>query len=96
MEIETPGKTPKRESLGRHTVESYAVSKWLVRSPVFEMRVGTIFDLETEAEVINFMSAELLETFQAHWLLRGVITGLFTVELFDLFYLKLQVDWKLF
>jgi len=29
-------------------------------------------------------------------MMRGVVTGLFTVELFDLVYFKLQADWKVF
>ena len=68
---------------------SYAQSKWLVDSDALEVRVAALYDLETEVEVIQERLYELLTSFAAHWVIRGVATGLLTFEFADLFYIKL-------
>ena len=60
------------------------------------MRAAALYDLETEVEVIQERLLELLTSFAAHWVIRGVVTGLITAEIADLFYFKLQMDVKAF
>lgn len=74
---------------GSHKVGSYAQSKWLIDSDAIEVRVAALYDLETEIEVIQEQLYELLTNFAAHWVIRGVVTGLATIEIADLFYIKL-------
>ena len=83
-------------SSGNRKVGSYAQSKWLVDSDVLEVRAAALYDLETEVEVIQERLYELLTSFAAHWVVRGVVTGLVTAEIADLFYVKLQADVKAF
>ena len=86
----------KKISPGSHKVGSYSKSKWLVDSPAFEIRSVVLVDLETEIEAVQERLFELLTSFTAHWVIRGVGTGLITMELVDLFYIKLQMDVKAF
>ena len=83
-------------SSGNRKVGSYAQSKWLVDSDVLEVRAAALYDLETEVEVIQERLYELLTSFAAHWVVRGVVTGLVTAEIADLFYVKFQTDVKAF
>ena len=81
---------------GNKKVGSYAQSAWLVDSDLLEVRAAALYDLETEVEVIEERLFELLTSFAAHWVIRGVATGLITFEIADLFYVKLQTDVKAF
>ena len=77
-----------KATAANHKVGSYSKSKWLVDSDVLEVRAAVLYDLETEVEVIQERLYELLTNFAAHWVIRGVATGLVTAEIADLFYLK--------
>ena len=48
-----------------------------------------LVDLETEVELVQERLYALMTSFTAHWVIRGVGTGLITTEFFDLFYIKL-------
>ena len=58
--------------------------------------MAALYDLETEVEVIQEQLMELLSSFTAHWAIRAVVTGIITAEFYDLVYVKLQADWKIF
>ena len=60
------------------------------------MRMAYLTDLETEVETIQERLYELLTSFTVHWAIRGVLTGLLTMEFADLIYIRIQADWKLF
>lgn len=94
--VDESRKQTSKSTAGNHKVGSYAQSKWLIDSEIFEVRVAALYDLETEVEIIQENLYELLESFAAHWVIRGVATGLITWEFFDLFYLKAQIDVKAF
>ena len=77
-------------------VGSWSQSMWLLDQEPFEIRIAQLYDLETEFETIQDKSYELMDTFQMHWAIRGVATYLMTIEIMDLFYIKLQFDFKAF
>jgi len=70
-------------------VATYARSDWLVNTDNLEVRMALLYDLETEFETIQENLMELLTSFTMHWAIRGVVTGLLTMEVMDLFYVKL-------
>ena len=70
-------------------VGSWSQSMWLLDQEPFEIRIAQLYDLETEFETIQDKSYELMDTFQMHWAIRGVATYLMTIEIMDLFYIKL-------
>ena len=84
-------KVPLNES---PTVQSYAHTWWLLKHDILEIRAATLYDIDTEVEVIQEELYELLDSYTFHWSMRTYGTGLITAEFFDFFYVRLQVDFQ--
>ena len=79
---------------GNPTVQSYAHTWWLLKHDILEIRAATLYDIDTEVEVIQEELYELLDSYTFHWSMRTYGTALITAEFFDFFYIRLQMDFQ--
>ena len=81
-------KTPDSDEMKRHSTGPQSVthvehSHWMVKNEFLEARASSVYDLESEIEVLQSQEEKLFTKFTAHWTIRGLLTATMTFEFMD-------------